>query len=126
MEIKNGRIFRAAWIAGVTQHHPGEPKPGYVTPWDETPEWEQQSAATVYDLIAAFIEGSGGATLRLTRAQKGQFVAVCWAAQIHRHIPNPKPSYVAAWDDLPNWQQETDADIFEHIEQLVTASKPAR
>jgi hypothetical protein len=26
-------------------------------------------------------------------------------------------AYVADWDDLPPWQQETDADIFERIEQ---------
>ncbi|MFI6761144.1 hypothetical protein ACIBF5_18600 [Micromonospora sp. NPDC050417] len=116
MSMENGQVFREAWIAGVRKHYPGEPKPGYVIPWDETPDWEQRSAATVYDLIAAFIHGSGGATRQLTRTQKGQFVAVCWAAQIHRHIPNPKPSYVAAWNDLPSWQQETDADIFEHIE----------
>jgi hypothetical protein len=24
---------------------------------------------------------------------------------------------VADWDQLPGWQQQTDADIFEHIEQ---------
>jgi hypothetical protein len=24
---------------------------------------------------------------------------------------------VADWDELPRWQQETDADIFEHIER---------
>src|ERR1700716_4325691 len=28
-------------------------------------------------------------------------------------LPDPKPSYVADWDELPQWQQETDADIFE-------------
>jgi len=26
-------------------------------------------------------------------------------------------AYVADWDELPQWQQETDADIFERIEQ---------
>jgi hypothetical protein len=43
-------------------------------------------------------------------------VALCWIAQIHRHIPDPKPSYVADWDEQPAWQRETDADIFERIE----------
>jgi hypothetical protein len=38
--------------------------------------------------------------------------------QIFKHIPDPKPSYAANWDQLPEWQQETDADIFDHIEQL--------
>ncbi|MBT2388003.1 hypothetical protein J7E87_00850 [Streptomyces sp. ISL-1] len=30
-----------------------------------------------------------------------------------------KPGYVADWADLPAWQQETDSDIFERIEQTV-------
>lgn len=46
-----------------------------------------------------------------------KFVAACWAGQIFRHFDDPKPSYVAGWDDLPDWQRETDADIFERIEK---------
>jgi hypothetical protein len=111
-----GRVFREAWIAGVTKHFPGEPKPGYITPWQDTPNWERQAAAAVYDQIKTFIELSDGATAKLTRAQKGRFVALCWIAQIHKHFDDPKPSYVADWDALPEWQQKTDADIFEHIE----------
>ncbi|MFE6052276.1 hypothetical protein ACFQ6N_16100 [Kitasatospora sp. NPDC056446] len=114
---ENGRIFREAWIAGVRRHFPGEPKPGYVTPWEETPDWERASAAAVYGQVRDFVAVSSGATARLTREQKGRFVATCWIAQIHKHIEDPKPGYVADWDDLPKWQQETDADIFEAIEQ---------
>jgi hypothetical protein len=44
-------------------------------------------------------------------------VALRWIGQIYTHFPDPKPAYIADWDDLPQWQQETDADIFEHIEQ---------
>lgn len=116
MPHDQGRIFREAWIAGVKQHFPGEPKPGYITPWDETPGWERESAAAVYDQVAAFVQLTGGSTARLSRAQKGRFVALCWIGQIYKHIPEPKPSYVADWEDLPAWQQETDADIFERIE----------
>ena len=118
MAESNGKTFRQAWIAGVRRHFPGEPKPGYVTGWDDTPEWERASADAVYDLVHAFVTASGGATRKLTRAQKSQFVALCWTAQIYRHIPDPKPSYVAPWSELPGWQQETDADIFEHIEEI--------
>jgi hypothetical protein len=39
-------------------------------------------------------------------------------------VPDPKPAYVADWPDLPHWQQQTDADIFEHIERDV-ADSPA-
>lgn len=114
---ERGRSFREAWIAGVTKYYPGEPKPGYIAPWDDTPEWERQAAVAVYDQVRTFVEISAGSTSKLTREQKGRFVAICWIAQIHKHIPDPKPSYVADWGDLPEWQQQTDADIFEHIEQ---------
>lgn len=115
---EQGRIFREAWIAGVRKHYPGDPKPGYVTRWDDTSGWERQAAAAVCAQVRAFVDISGRSTARLTRAQKGRFVATCWIAQIYKHIPDPKPSYVADWDDLPEWQQQTDADIFEHIEAL--------
>lgn len=80
------------------------------------PHWERESAAAVHEQVRAFVDVSDGNTSNLSREQKGRFVALCWIAQIYRHIPDPKPSYVADWDDLRTWQQETDADIFERIE----------
>jgi hypothetical protein len=118
MSDNAGRVFRDAWIAGVTKHYPGDPKPGYIAPWDQTPEWERASAAAVCQQVRDLLATSSGAAAKLTRTQKGRFVALCWTAQIYKHFPDPKPSYVADWDDLPAWQQETDADIFEHIEHL--------
>ncbi|MEU3197109.1 MULTISPECIES: hypothetical protein [unclassified Streptomyces] len=115
--MNDGRVFREAWIAGVTKHYPGEPKPGYVTPREETPEWEREAAAAVYGQVRDFIRVSAGHATRLTREQKGRFVATCWTAQMFKHFENPKPGYVADWADLPGWQQETDADIFERIER---------
>jgi len=114
--MEPGRTFREAWIAGVRKHYPGDPKPGYVTPWEQTPEWERASATAVAHLIAALLTGSAGAASRLTRQQKGQFVAAAWTAHVYRHFPDPKPAYVAGWDELPAWQRETDADIFEAVE----------
>jgi hypothetical protein len=124
LQPERGRIFREAWIAGVRKHYPGDPKPGYVTPWENTPEWERESATAVFDQVVAFVEATGGQTAKLTRAQKGRFVALCWIGQIYKHIPDPKPSYVADWDDLPQWQQETDADIFEAIEKNLSRVRP--
>jgi len=115
-QLAGGQVFRQAWIDGVTTHFPGEPKPGYVAPWGEIQAWEQDAAATVYDQVRAFLATTDGNAARLSRAQKGQFVAACWTAQIYQRIADPKPSYVADWSDLPAWQQETDADIFERIE----------
>jgi len=111
-----GRIFREAWIAGVKKHYPGDPKPSYVAPWDDTPEWERASAAAVHAQVRAFLQITDGAAAKLSRTQKGKFVAIAWAGQMYRHIPDPKPGYVADWDALPEWQQETDSDIFEAIE----------
>lgn len=110
-----GRTFREAWITGVNAHYPGEPKPGYVTPWDDTPEWERDAAAAVEHQVRAFVAAAGPGVDKLARHQKGQFVALCWIAQIYKHFPEPKASYVAEWRDLPHWQQNTDADIFESI-----------
>ncbi|MFD7069332.1 hypothetical protein ACFV97_19125 [Streptomyces sp. NPDC059913] len=115
--MSDGRIFREAWIDGVNKHYPGEPKPGYVTSWEGTPEWERAAAAAVCGQVRDFIAVSGGHAARLTREQKGRFVAICWTAQMFQHFEDPKPGYVADWADLPAWQQETDADIFEHIER---------
>ncbi|MCT9087925.1 hypothetical protein N4G70_03505 [Streptomyces sp. ASQP_92] len=117
MQKEDGRIFREAWISGVKKYYPGEPKPGYVTPWEETPDWERDAAAAVCAQVADFIAVSSGNTSKLSRDQKGRFVALCWVAQIHKHFDDPKPSYVADWPELPVWQQQTDADIFEAIEQ---------
>lgn len=116
MSDEHGRIFRNAWIAGVKAHYPGEPKPGYIAPWEETPEWERDAAATVYGQVADFIGVSGGNAAKLTREQKGRFVSLCWIAQIYKHFSDPKPSYVADWNEQPEWQQETNSDVFEAIE----------
>ncbi|MFF3196365.1 MULTISPECIES: hypothetical protein [Streptomyces] len=116
-QVKGAQVFREAWIEGVHRHFPGEPKPGYVTPWEDTPQWEREAAGAVYEQVRQFIEVSDGHTAKLSREQKGRFVAVCWTAQMFKHFENPKPGYVADWSDLPAWQQETDADIFEVIEK---------
>jgi hypothetical protein len=115
-----GRVFREAWIAGVTAHYPGEPKQSYITPWDDTPQWEREAAAAVEAQVRVFINAAGPGVANLSRQQKGQFVALCWIAQIYKHFEAPKASYVADWPDLPKWQQETDADIFEAVERQPT------
>ncbi|MFD5984639.1 hypothetical protein [Streptomyces cyaneofuscatus] len=116
-EAEGARLFREAWISGVRRHFPGEPKAGYVTPWDDTPQWEREAAGAVYELVRAFVAVSGGRTSRLSREQRGRFVAICWTAQMFKHFDDPKPGYVADWADLPVWQQETDADIFDAVEK---------
>ncbi|WP_280448607.1 hypothetical protein [Nocardia brasiliensis] len=120
-----GKVFREAWIAGVTTHYPGTPKDGYITPWENTPDWERASAAAVYRQVVDFLTVTDGAATRLSPEQKGQFVAICWIGQIYARIPDPKPGYVAPWDQLPEWQQKTDIGVFEAIERDVAAGKVA-
>jgi hypothetical protein len=117
--IEPGQIFREAWIAGVRKHYPGEPKPSYVVPWQDTPQWERDSAAAVFEQVKAYIQITDGKTRKLSRTQKGRFIALCWTGQIFKHFADPKPSYVADWEEIPAWQRETDADIFEHIEETL-------
>lgn len=116
---EGGRLFRAAWIKGVQEHYPGTPKPGYIVPWEEMQVWEQESAMAVYEQVRQFVLLTGGASAKLTREQQGRFVCLCWLGQIFKHFPEPKPSYVADWEQLPPWQRETDADIFAAIETAV-------
>ncbi len=47
-------------------------------------------------------------------------MATCWTVQMFKYFEDPKPGYVADWPELPGWQQETDADVFEAIEKSVT------
>jgi hypothetical protein len=70
----------------------------------------------LYEQVRQFIVQAAGHTSHLSWEQKGRFVCLCWIGQIFKHFPHPKASYVADWDDLPAWQRETDADIFEAIE----------
>ena len=66
------------------------------------------------------IATSQGAADKLSRTQKGQYVVLCWLTHIYKHFPDPKPSYVADWEQLPDWQKEADADIFEHISHEIS------
>src|SRR5438874_2058793 len=95
-----GRLFRSAWVTGVRRYYPGTPKDGYVAAWEMMPEWERDSARAVADIVVRFVDLSGDGTARLNREQRGQFVATAWIAQMHKHFPDPKQSYVAPWPDL--------------------------
>lgn len=123
MDEKAGHAFRKAWIIGVRTHFPGVPKDGYVVPWEDMPQWERESAAAVFHQVRTFIEQTGKAALRLSLNQKSQYVALCWTAQVFKHFPSPKPSYVAEWSNLPEWHKSTNADIFLFIENYMQESR---
>ncbi len=92
MSLEYGRIFREAWIDGVAKHYPGEPEPSYIAPWEDTPEWERESAAAVYRQVAEFIDTTSGNTSKLTREQKavsllcaglGRYTSTFWIRNRH-------------------------------------------
>ena len=90
MQDDRGRVFREAWIEGVKSHYPGEPKPGYITPWDDTPDWERAAATAVYDQVLAFAQTSAGATAKLSRTQKGRSEAPARARAFVARVPLPR------------------------------------
>ncbi|GAB4590042.1 hypothetical protein [Nocardia sp. IFM 10818] len=114
---QGGRLFRQAWIDGVTRHYPGTPKPGAVAPWEETPDWERAAASTVYGQVVDFLAQTGGKAADLSRDQKSRFIALLWIGQVRHRLPDAPASYLADWDEMKPWQRETDADIFEAVQK---------
>jgi hypothetical protein len=87
-----GRIFRDAWVAGVRKHYPDEPKPGYVAPWEDTPDWERASAAAVYEQVRSFVGLSDGHTAKLSREQKGPSSPCAGSPRSTSTSPIPSPA----------------------------------
>jgi hypothetical protein len=116
-----GQRFREAWIRGVQKHFPGTPKPGYISPWEEMPSWEQKAASAVYSKVRELIRVGlqHEPPTRLVDEQGGRYISESWNVQVYRHIENPKPGYVADWESLPEWQRLTDMEIFVDIEKAV-------
>jgi len=56
--------------ARISKHYPGEPKPGYVTPWDETPQWERQAAAAVYSQVHRHLRADRDGRIACRRWQR--------------------------------------------------------
>lgn len=117
-EESGGKIFRNAWVKGVTDHCE-DPKPGYRVPYDEMPPWEQKSAEAVFELIRSFVIVSDGECKKLTRQEKGQLVSILWNGLVHKHDDEPKESYVRPWEGLYPWHKETDIEIFEAVQNAV-------
>lgn len=123
-----GRFFREAWITGVNRYYPGEPKEGYIKPWERMDGWEQQSAIAVYQQIQGFILAGfhGEHYTPLTREQGGRLVRIAWVGQMFKYFPDPKQGYICNWEDMPNqWEREVDMDIFEAIQNAALETKAA-
>jgi hypothetical protein len=116
-----GRLVREAWIAGVKSHFPGEPKASYITSWEEMPDWERAIVVALYDQVRGVVLAGvqPGQQVRLTPEQGGRLVRVVWVQQVYKHFPDPKETYVQAWEQMPEWERQTDTDMFAAIEGAV-------
>ncbi|SES09173.1 hypothetical protein [Actinokineospora terrae] len=117
--IEGGQVYERAWNDGVRRHCPEQP--GHLMSWVSLSPWERASANAVYETVRSIVEAGG--TEGLSRVQKGRFVTLLRIAQVHRHLSSPRESIVADWEELPAWQRETNADIFEHIEDLILGAR---
>jgi len=52
----------------------------------------------------------------LDREEGGKLVRKVWTEQVYKHIPTPKHSYVCSWEEMQEWEKETDRAIFDVIE----------
>jgi hypothetical protein len=113
-----GRLVRTAWISGVKRHFPGEPKPGYVAPWEEMPDWERAIVVAIYEQVSAIVLAGAkdGQRTRLAPEQGGRLVRIVWVQQVYKHFPDPKEAYVQPWEQMPEWERRTDTDMFAAIE----------
>jgi hypothetical protein len=51
----------------------------------------------------------------------GRLVRECWIARARQH-PNPKPSWLVPWEELDEWDRETDRCIGEAVAACATAA----
>lgn len=111
---------RQAWINGVNEHFPGTPKPSYVTPWDEMDAWEQEAVKQLFTHVSAVIQPSLEAGIHIPPEHGGYLVASVWNVLMFQLLHEPKPSYVKHFNELDEWQQQTDIKMFQAIESTLS------
>jgi hypothetical protein len=56
------------------------------------------------------------------REDGGRFFREAWIAGVKKHFPGtPKPSYVAPWESMPDWEKEIVTEIYAQMQALVQA-----
>lgn len=46
--------------------------------------------------------------------EQGCFFREAWIAGVTKHYPSePEPGYVAPWEDIPDWERESAAAVYE-------------
>ncbi|MFJ1455722.1 hypothetical protein [Nocardia sp. N2S4-5] len=55
---QGGKVFREAWIEGVTTHYAGTPKDSFITPWEQLPEWQQRTDIGIFEAVERDVAGA--------------------------------------------------------------------
>ncbi|SRR5258707_206782 len=110
---------RQAWIDGVKEYYPGDPKASYILPWNEMTAWEQEAVRLLTQYIQAILAPLATQGLRLPREHGGYLVCSVWNTLMFQLLREPKASYVKHFNQLDEWQQKTDIKMFEAIEEII-------
>ena len=113
---EGGRFFQDQWIRLVKEHCPDHLRAEKLLPWEDLELWEQENAVKAYELVQHLAWTVGWPIDGLNREQKGRFVHTCLMAQVWKRAPQRKSIALSDWNQLPTWQQQVYADLFEMIE----------
>lgn len=119
MDFEQGyRLTRQAWIDGVNEYHP-TPKASYTLPWESMDAWEQEAVKSLYHGVRDIIMPGLKQGISLPHEYGGYLVSAIWNVLMFQLLRSPKPSYVKHFNDLDEWQQKTDINMFKAIESAV-------
>jgi hypothetical protein len=53
----------------------------------------------------------------------GRFFRDAWISGVKAHYPGePKPSYITAWDGMPDWERSSAAAVFDQVAAFIAAT----
>lgn len=56
----------------------------------------------------------------MDKEEGGRFFRAEWIKGVQRHYPGtPKPGYIAPWEEMQVWEQESAAAVYEQVHQFV-------
>ncbi len=116
VRMEGGRFFQDQWIRIVIERCPDNSPFEKLLPWEDLEPWEQENVVKAYELVQHLAWTVGWPIDGLSREQKGRFVHTCLIAQVWKRAPQHDEIALGDWNQLPTWQQQAYADLFEMIE----------
>lgn len=56
--------------------------------------------------------------MKITRDEGGKAVREAWVNYVRETVAEPKPSHVAPWEELSEWDKEADRRIYDAVLKL--------